>query len=161
MQGSRKGFPLPLLFAALAIIAVPGVALAQDMPPILAPPTVPEVPAKLAPVSPSAEAVIPPAAPVKQEHIAAVDHPTPAHHAAKSATVKKRLAAVHARRTAHHVAVNHVAIREPEPSMPPGSIVPPPGYYGPGPYEHLVYGGPPRGLYGGWGGYRGRYSYYP
>jgi hypothetical protein len=39
--------------------------------------------------------------------------------------------------------------------------VPPPGYYGPGPYRHLVYAGPPPGYYGGWAGYRGPYPDYP
>jgi hypothetical protein len=54
-----------------------------------------------------------------------------------------------------------VAARMLEPSLPPGMPVPPPGYYGPGPYQRLVYGGPPPSLYGGWGGYRGRPPFYP
>jgi hypothetical protein len=69
--------------------------------------------------------------------------------------------------------VQHVALRRseprsrvvvgvpPEPTIPLGTAVPPPGYFGPPPRERLVYGGPPPGLYGGWGGYRGRYPYYP
>ncbi len=71
----------------------------------------------------------------------------------------KRLAAARAHPTVTH----RVAVREPEPSFPPGAAVPPPPpYYGPGPYQRLVYGGPPPGIYGGWGGgYRGRYPYYP
>jgi hypothetical protein len=68
--------------------------------------------------------------------------------------------------------IRHLALRRPdanyprvatvpEPNLPPGTVVPPPGYYEPGFREHLVYGGPPPSPYGGWGGYRGRYPYYP
>jgi hypothetical protein len=183
MRRLRHGFSLPLLFALLAIGA-PGIAAAQDMPPILAPlAQPPEVSPKPtpAPIAPSAEATIPPAmpavpsGPAKKEHAAAVTRPTTAHHAAKPAVVKTRFAALVKRLAANHPhpVPQHVAVRQPEPSWaqaavvpepgfpPPGMAGPPPGYYGPGPRERLVYGGPPLGVYGGWGGYRGRYPYYP
>jgi hypothetical protein len=174
MRGSRGGFLSPLLFASLAIIAVPAAAAsAQDMPPILAPPVQPVMPAPPASVSPSAEAVIPPApavppaAPAKQDRAASVNHPTAAHHIAKSAAIKNKFAALTKRltTTAHaHRNVSHVAVSEPPPRpvFPPGAPVPPPGYfppspYQPGPYQQLVYGGPPRPFHAGWG----RYPYYP
>jgi len=170
MQGSREGLPLSLLFAFLAISAGPAAAVAQDMPPILAPLAPAAVaPANPALTSPSAEAVIPPAAPIpmaapaKPEHVAAVKHPATVHHSGKSRAVKTKFAALmkrltpayHARRFVTHVA----ATREREPSLPPGTLIPPPGYFSPPPHEHLVYGGPPPG-YPGWGPYRGRYPYY-
>jgi hypothetical protein len=190
MRRSRHGFSLPLLFALLALGA-PGIAAAQDMPPILAPlAQPPEASPKPtpAPITPSAEATIPPAVPAappvpaKKEHAAAVTHPTTVHHAAKPAAVKTRFAALMKRLAAAHAhsAPQHVALRQPEPSWaqaavvpepgfpPPGTVMPPPGYsgyygpgYSPGPRERLVYGGPPPGVYGGWVGYRGRYPYYP
>jgi hypothetical protein len=153
---------LGIFFALLAIAVVPELAAAQDMPPILAPPA-PAVMATPVPASPSAEAVIPPAmvappaATVGKKHVAAADHRLRVRHEAKTAAVKKRLTAAHARTTTHHI----VAFRAPERTLPAGMVVPPPGYYAPGPYERLVYGGPPRGLYNGWAGYRGRYPYYP
>lgn len=162
MQESRSGFSCRLLFASLAIIALTGVAEAQDMPPILAP-LAPEAMAPSPPLaSPSAEAVIShpaivhPAAPATKTHVVHADRPAKAHHAAKFAALIKRLAA-RPRPTIHHV-----ALKQPEPPpLPPGTVVPDPSYYPPGSYERLVYGVPPRGLYGGWGGYRGRYPYYP
>ena len=178
MRGSRSGFALALLFAFLAI-GVPGIAAAQDMPPILAPPlaTAPATPSiapKPQPIAPSAEAVVPPAAlspivkPIEKPHVAAVSHPPAAHQSAKFSALVKHLTTTHSRAETHHVAETHrVAARVTEPSLPsgPGMPVPPPGYYGPGygpgPYQRLVYGGPPPGRYGGWGGYRGRWSYYP
>jgi hypothetical protein len=162
MRGSRSGFALALLFAFL-VIGVPGIAAAQDMPPILAPlAAAPTLAPKPEPASPSAEAVIAPAAqtpmvkPVEKPHVAATAHPPVAHHNAKFAALVKHLTTAHPRAVTHHVAV-----RMPEPGLPPGIPVPPPGYYEPGPYQRLVYGGPPPGLYGGWGGYRGRLPYYP
>jgi hypothetical protein len=85
--------------------------------------------------------------------------------------LNKRLVVAH-EHAAEHAAIHHVALRRseprfptgavaPEPGMPYGTVVPPPGYYPPGPRERLVYGGPPPGIYGGWGGYRGRSPYYP
>jgi hypothetical protein len=174
MQASRNGFLWPLFFAYLVIIAVPATALAQDMPPILAPPAQPPAPVAPAPaVSPSAEVAIPPAvpptpaAPIKPEHTASVDHPAATHHNAKTASIKSKFAALTRRLTAAahaHRTVTHVAVREPQPQpvFPPGPPLPPPGYfppgpYQPGPYQQLVYGGPPRPIYGGWA----RYRYYP
>jgi len=176
MQRSRAGFSYPLLFALSAIIASPEIARAQDMPPIwtpLAPPPAaaapPPVAATPASVPPSAAAVVSPAVtvpsalPTVKKQVAAAGRPAKPRHAAKAsarqeakfAALTKRLTAVHA-----HPATRHVAVRAPEPTPPRGMIVPPPGYYyPPPPYEQLVYGGPPRGLYGGWGGYRGRYPY--
>ena len=146
-----------------------GVAGAQDMPPILAPVT--PAPVVSPSPSPSAEAVIPPApvatptaparvappiTPTRKAHVATVVRRAPSHHRAAWAALTKRLATARA-----HATTRHVALREPEPSFPPGTVVPPPSYYGPGPYQQLVYGGPPRGIYGGWGRYRGPYPYYP
>jgi hypothetical protein len=159
----------------LAIISVSGAAAAQDMPPILAPLTPPAKAAPdPAPAAPSAEAVIPPTAPVappvarpavppKPQHAAAAAHPTPAHRNAKPAVVKSKFAALMKQLGSPprgHRTVHRVASRKPEPSLPPGMVVPPPGDYAPPPYQRLVYGGPP-GAYGGWGGYRGRYPNYP
>jgi hypothetical protein len=178
MQGSRKGFASPLLFAFLTVGAS-GIAAAQDMPPILAPlAAAPAVAPKQAPITPSAEAVIPPAVlapavkPVDTPHVVALAHPPTAHHNAKFSALVKHLTTAHSRLETHHAAAPHhiaethrVAARVIEPSLPPGVPVPPPGYYepgyGPGPYQRLVYGGPPPGPYGGWGGYRGRLPYYP
>jgi hypothetical protein len=171
MQGSLAGFSCRLLFAFQAIIVSAGVAVAQDMPPVLAPLTVPAAsnPAPVSPsaqaaIPPAAQAVIPPAAPAvpatKPIHTAANHHAKDAkpHHPAKFAALAKRLAA-HSHPVTHHVAAAHVAAA---PALPPGAQVPPPGYYGPAPYQRLVYGGPPPGMYGGWGGgYRGRHPYYP
>jgi translation initiation factor IF-2 len=164
MQKSRSGFAWGLLFAVFTIV-VSAAAAAQDMPPILAPLT----PAPMAapvppPASPSAEATISPspaaapAKPAEQPHIAAAaPHAAPTHHRAKFAALPKRAA------TSHHPRGNdrRMAARRPAPALPPGMMVPPPGYYGPGPYRHLVYAGPPPGFYGGWGGYRGPYPDYP
>jgi hypothetical protein len=177
MQGSPKSFSSALLFAVLGVTVVPGMAAAQDMPPILAPLATPAVssnqtpPASSSPTQtpPSAEASIPPAlaarpaAPPKQEHVAAADHSTVTHHGAKSPAIKSKFAALTRRLTAAHAreVSHHVALRQFEPSFPQGTVMPPPGYYGPDARERLVYGGPPPGLYGGWGGYRGRYPYYP
>jgi hypothetical protein len=87
--------------------------------------------------------------------------PVALHHNAQFTALVKHLAAAHSHVVTHHI----VAARVIEPGLPPGTPVPPPGYfgpgYGPGPYQRLVYGGPPPGVYGGWGGYRGRWSYYP
>jgi hypothetical protein len=161
MQGSCNSFSLKFSFAVLAIIVTPAIAAAQDMPPILAPPVAPvaaSAPPPM-PVSPSAEAVIPPAAvgsaaPIGKPHVAAA---LPTHHSAKPVATKKHLAAARA-----HAATHRVALGAPERNFVPGTAVPPPGYYSPGPYQRLVYGGPPFGPYGGgWGGYRGRYRYYP
>jgi hypothetical protein len=172
MRGSRSGFALALLFAFLAIGAT-RIAAAQDMPPILAPlataPATPAVAPKPQPASPSAEATIPPAPqapivkPIEKPHVAATTRPLVTHNNAKFAALVKHLTTTHQHAPAsHHVAETHrVATRVIEPSLPPGMPVPPPGYYGPGPYQRLVYGGPPPGLYGGWGGYRGRPPFYP
>ena len=161
MQHLRAGFTLGLFFALLAI-GIPRIAAAQDMPPILAPLALPPVvSSQPTATSPSAVATIVPApvaapvTPAKKTHVAAVVRPVTTHRHAKSESAKKRFAAAHALAATHRVALKQSA-----PSFPPGSIVPPPGYYGPGPRERLVYGGPPPGIYGGWGGYRGRYSYY-
>jgi hypothetical protein len=169
MQLSPTGLAFRLLFALLAIVTVPGIAAAQDMPPILAPlASAAETPV---PASPSGQAVIPPiavvppVAPVSKKQLVAADHLTKSHRDAKSAARQEVKFAALTRRlsTAHaHPAAHRVAVRVPEPALQPGMVVPAPGYYPPGgPYEHLVYGGAPRGLYGGWGGYRGRYPYYP
>jgi len=158
MQRSPIGFSSIIFFAILAI-PLSGIAAAQDMPPILAPPApAPAVSSLPAPSSPAATAIIPPAAPAKKAQVATAVRP--ARHPVKSAAVKKRLAAAHTQAHAQTV-THHVAFRQPEPSLPAGMVVPPPGYYAPAPRERLVYGGPPPGLYGGWGGYRGRYPYYP
>jgi hypothetical protein len=168
MWGSRGDFALALLFALLAISA-PGIVAAQDMPPILAPlataPATPAVVPKPGPASPSAEVAIPPAAsapaasPVEKPHVVALTHAPVAQQNTRFTSLVKHLTAAHARAESHRVAARVV-----EPSLPPGMPVPPPSYYqpgyGPGPYQRLVYGGPPPGLYGGWG-YRGRWSYYP
>ena len=138
--------------------------MAQDMPPILAPLAPPVAAPAPMPASPSAQAIIPPVAvvaplkPSVKPHVASAAHPATAHHRAKFAALMKRLTAARAQAATHRV-----ALRQSEPSLPPpGTIVPPPGYYASGPRERLVYGGPPPGVYGGWGGYRGRYpSYYP
>src|SRR5215469_2105689 len=169
MEETRNGFICRVLIAAFSV-ALCGTAAAQDMPPILVPlapaPAVAPTPPPPAPISPSAEAVVPPApivAPIKpaeRPQIAAVQHSPAARHHAKVALAKKRPAAPR-----HVVAVEHrFAARSPQPSLPAGMPVPPPGYYdpgyGPGPYRHLVYAGPPPGFYGGWG-YRGPYPDYP
>jgi hypothetical protein len=178
MRGSPSGFASALLFAVL-VIGAPGIAAAQDMPPVLAPlavaPTAPAVGSKpVAPAAPSAEAAIPPAAPapVDKPHVVALTHPPVAHQNTKFTALVKRLTTAHSRMETHHVAGTHhpvethhiVAARMLEPSPPPGMPVPPPGYYepgyGPGPYQRLVYSGPPPSFYGGWG-YRGRPPFYP
>lgn len=170
MQASRAGLPCSLLFALSAIIVSPQIARAQDMPPIwtpVAPPPAATAPATPAVSAPSAQAAVPPAViappappPAKKQVVAArATKPRPeakvaaARRQAKFAALTKRLtAAVHA-----HPAPRRVVAAAPEPALPRGAIVPPPGYYyPPAPYEQLVYGGPPRG---GWGGYRGRYPY--
>jgi len=107
--------------------------------------------------------VAPSAVPARKVHVAATARPRAATHRAKFAELIRRLAATHPHPATAHVVPRQsefVAIAPPEPRFPPGMVVPPPGYYGPGPREHLVYGGPPRGLYG-WGGYRGPNPYYP
>jgi hypothetical protein len=168
MYRSPIGFLIKLFFAFLAIIAAPQFAVAQDMPPILAPLAAPmAVAPNPEPTSPSAEAIIPPAvvkspAVPTMSHVAAVDHPKAARHLEKTGAAKNKFAALMKRlAAAHHGAVHHLANGAPEPNFPRGTIVPPPDYYASGPYQHLVYGGPPMGVYGGWGGYRGRYPYYP
>ncbi len=174
MQRSPIGFPLRLLFALLAI-GLPGVAAAQDMPPVLAPLATPPAASPSPPPAPVATAVIPPArvvvaSPVtaKKPRIVAAVHPAPTHHRVKIAALNKRLAVAHEHAAIHHVALRRseprfprMAAAVPEPGIPYGTVVPPPGYYAPGPRERLVYGGPPPGIYGGWGGYRGRSPYYP
>ena len=173
MQGLRGSFISALLLAFLSI-SLSRIAAAQDMPPILAPlapaPTASPSPA---PASPSAEAaiapapreqavivplkaVVPPAHAVASAHVAAAPHSASGHHTDKFAALMKRLSAAHA----HPATTHHVAMRQAEAGLPRGTAVPPPGFYGPSPYERLVYGGPPPNLYGGWG-YRGRYPYYP
>jgi hypothetical protein len=168
MRSSSYGFSYSLLFAFLAITAVPGIAAAQDMPPILAPPAA----AKPDPGPPLAAVVTPPAvvaspvAPAAKVHTAVAapaakpphEAKASAHHDAKFAALIKRLAVAHA-----HPATHRVAVASPNPVPPaPGTVVPPPGYFPPaGPYQRLVYGGPPPAFYRGWGGYRGRYPYYP
>jgi len=177
MQRSPIGFPLRLLFALLAI-GLPGIAAAQDMPPVLAPLTTPPAASPSPLPAPVATAVIPPAQVVvappvlaKKPRIVAAAHPAPAHHRVKTAALNKRLVVAHEHAT-EHAAIHRVALRRseprfptvaaaPEPGIPYGTAVPPPGYYAPGPRERLVYGGPPPGIYGGWGGYRGRSPYYP
>jgi hypothetical protein len=155
MEGTRNGFICGVLIAAF-IVTLCGTAAAQDMPPILAPlapaPVVAPAPPSV-PVSPSAEAVLPPAA--EKAQVAAVPHALAAHHHAKVALAKKQP-------LPHHIVSgeHRVAVRPPEPALPTGMPMPPPGYYGPGPYRHLVYAGPPPGFYGGWG-YRGPYPDYP
>jgi hypothetical protein len=115
-----------------------------------------------APTSPSAEAIIPPAvvaaptAPAPAGHAASAVPPARPAHGVKSAAAKKKLALARLRAAVHRVALARL-----EPPVPMGAVVPPPGYYPPGPYARFVYGGPPRGLYGGWSGYRGHYPYYP
>jgi len=169
------------LFAFLVV--APGIAAAQDMPPILAPlaaaPTVPAVaPKPVAPAAPSAEAAIPPAAPapVDKPHVVALTHPPVPHQNTKFTALVNHLTTAHSRVETHHVAAHvaathhavethHiVAARMLEPSPPPGMPVAPPGYYGPGygpgPYRRLVYSGPPPSFYGGWG-YGGRPPFYP
>ncbi|HVH79337.1 MAG TPA: hypothetical protein VM782_08100 [Stellaceae bacterium] len=141
------------------------------MPPILAPlakPAAPVTAAKPAPApeaaSPSAEAAIPP------KPIATPAEPKPAAKPAVAAAARSRPMVHHARKLAalvnrlsRHAPLAHhrVVARAPGPSLPPGMVVPPPGYYGPGPYRHLVYAGPPPGYVGRWGGYRGPYPDYP
>jgi hypothetical protein len=168
MQDLRGSFSLSLLLAVSAIIWIPNSSRAQDMPPILAP-IAPPTPAaqNAAPASPSAEAVIPPAvaaappASASKQRVALTDQPKVAQKAAKAAAMKHKFAALMKKLAPAHVhpVTHRVAIDEPPPGFPPGALVPPPGYYPPGPRERLVYGGPPRGPYGGWGGYR--YPYYP
>lgn len=163
MRCSRSSVISSVFFAFL-VIGAPQLASAQDMPPILAPP-VPAPAPQPAPAPPSAQAIIPPAAAPKPQ-IANVVHPNSSaamsHRTEtvaekrKFAALLKRLAAAH-RESAHHEAVRRVAVHEVVPGLPPGAMVPPPAYYPPGPYQRLVYGGP----YGGWGGYRRPYPYYP
>jgi len=164
MRRSQSGFIVSVLFAFLAILAA-RLAMAQDMPPILAPLDPPTAPAP-ATASPSAEAVIPPAAvvPAKKPQVAAVKPPeSPSHHVATAAEKKKfaallrRLAQAH-HETAHRTTVRRVVVvHETRPDLPPGTILPAPGYYPSGPYyQRLVYAGP----YRGWDGFRRPYSYY-
>ena len=155
------------VFFAFSVLGAPQLVSAQDMPPIFVPPA-PAPQATPAPVSPSAQAVIPPAAAPKPQ-IANVVHPSSSPAAShrvetaaekrKFATLLKKLAAAH-RETAHHETVHRVAARETVPGLPPGAMVPPPDYYSPGPYQRMVYGGP-YAYGGGWGGYRRPYPYYP
>src|SRR5579863_7522586 len=163
MQGVRSGFSFALLFALLAIGDAGG-AWAQDMPPLPAPLTpAPAVEANPAPApeakpaSPSAEAAIPPvpaastpiAKPADAPHVVALAHPRPApHRSAKFAALVRRLTATHTRSTAarhdhESTTTRHVALRPPQRSLPPGMSLPPPGFYGPAPYQQLVYAGPP------------------
>jgi hypothetical protein len=174
MQGLRRSFVSALLFALLTMVAS-RMAAAQDMPPILAP-LAPAAAPSSPPVSPSAEAAIPPklterpaVVPLKisppavlppahataSVRVAAAPHNASGHHTDKFAALMKRLSVAHA-----HPATHRVVVQQVEPSLPRGMPMPPPGYYGPSPYEHLVYGGPPPSVYGGWG-YRGRSPYYP
>jgi hypothetical protein len=167
MRRSQTGFIVSMFFAFLAIL-VPRLAAAQDMPPILAPldpPTTP-APAASSAAAPSAEAVIPPAAvaPAKRPQVAAVRPPeSPSHHVATAAENKKFAALLKRLAQAHHEAAHRetvrrvVVVHETRPDLPPGTVVPAPGYYPPGPYyQRLVYAGP----YRGWGGFRGPYPYY-
>jgi len=173
MRRPRFCFILSIFFALLAIVAARPLA-AQDMPPIFGTPEQPAESAKPAPampsqVSASAPAVIPPAAtaalaaPVEKPTVAVIGHlAPPRRHVAtpaekkKFAALTKRLVPTH-RETLHHEVARRVVAHETRPDLPPpGMVVPPPGYYPPGPYSHLVYGGP----YHGWGGFRGPYSYY-
>lgn len=171
-----------MLFALLAIAGTRP-ALAQDMPPILAPLDLPKasVAAPSPGSAPSAEAVIPPAAavPAIKPQAAIARPPAPDHHVAaatqkKFAALLKRLSpsdhkAVNqktaAQKSRDHEAVRHVATAhetaptaaEAARALPPGTVVMgPPGYYQPSPYRRLVYAGP----YGGWGGGRHPYPYY-
>ncbi len=172
MRRSHIGFISSMFFAFLAIVAAMRPAAAQDMLPIFGTPEQPAETVKpataLSPqVSPSAQAVIPPApmtaraAPEKRPAVAATEHSAPPHrHLAtaaekkKFAALMKKLASAH-REVVHHATGHPVAAREPD--LPPGTIIPPPGYYPPGPlYQRLVYAGP----YRGWGGFRGPYPYY-
>jgi hypothetical protein len=162
MRASRIGLSCRLLFAFFAIIAAPSLAAAQDMPPILAPLAPAAVASNPTPPVPSAQAVIPPAVVepgARVDKHAGTDHPANPHHEAKAAARQNaRFTALTKRLAAHaHPVTHRVAVRGPEPALPPGAVVPPPGYYPTGPYERLVYGGPPRGPYGGWGGYWERY----
>jgi hypothetical protein len=179
MQRSRAGFSLALFFASLAIW-LPGVAAAQDMPPVLAPsppspvaapnPTPSPAPRVTATVPRAAAAIAP--LPPKKPAVVAATHPAPVHRTIKTASLTRRPPAGRDRLADRgHTAVQHVALRRseprsrfvvgapPEPTIPLGTVVPPPGYFGPPLRERLVYGGPPPGIYGGWGGYRGRYPY--
>jgi len=142
------------------------------MPPIFGTPdhpaaTVKPAPATPAQISPSAQAVIPPASTTAQSSlekrpaIAAIEHPAPPRRHVTTAAEKNRFAALMRKlvsahhETAHHETVHRVVVREPD--LPPGTVVPPPGYYPLGPYyQRLVYAGP----YRGWGGFRGPYPYY-
>lgn len=163
-----------MLFAFLAI-AVTRPAAAQDMLPIFGMPNQPAAvvtPAPTAPpqVSPSAQAVIPPASttaravPEKRPAVAAIEQAAPPHRHVVTAAEKKKFAALMKklvpahRETPHRETVHRVVVHETRPGFPPaGTVVPPPGYYPPGPYyQRLVYAGP----YGGWGGFRGSYPYY-
>jgi hypothetical protein len=177
MLRAQLSFITSMLFAFLVIVA-PRLTLAQDMPPILAPPVLPNAaPATPSPASPSAEAAVPPAvAPtVKRPQVAIAKRPAvTANHRVATAAEKKKFAALLKRlspadkKTEYHEAIRHVAAHEtvrrvavhetvPPPRMlPPGMVIAPPSYYGPGPYQRLVYAGP----YGGWGGFRRPYPYY-
>lgn len=175
----QSSFITSMLFAFLAI-AVPRLTLAQDMPPILAPPVLPKAaptPAMPSATSPSAQAAIPPAvAPTMKRPPVVIAKRTAAatNHHLSTAAEKKKFAALLKRlspgekkavyrETVRHVAahetVRRVAVHEtvtPPSMLPPGTVIAPPGYYGPGPYQRLVYAGP----YGGWGGFRRPYPYY-
>jgi len=157
------------VFFALLVIGLPQLASAQDMPPILAPPA-PTPQATPAPVSPSAQAVIPPRATAPtatttkpQQQAVAVPHRAAANHRVASLAEKKRFTALLRRlAAAHRENPPRVLVHVPGPNLPPGAVVPPPSYYPPGPYQRLVYGGPyGGGPYSGWGGYRRPYPYYP
>jgi hypothetical protein len=172
MRRSLASFISSMLFAFLAIAVTRPVA-AQDMLPIFGMPDQPAAavtPTTPPQVSPSAQAVIPPAvvappALSKKAQVAAVKPATaaPQHRVATAAEKKKfaalikKLVPAH-RETAHHETVRRVVVHETRPDLPlPGTVVAPPGYYPPGPYyQRLVYAGP----YGGWGGFRGPYPYY-
>lgn len=172
MPRSRVGFSLPILIALLAI-GVARSAAAQDMPAIFGSPDLPAAtvakpaPANPAPVPPSAQATIAPlptvpAPPARKPQIVAVKRPMVAPHRHVAAAAEKRKFAELMRKLApppRHETVHRVVVREVRHELPPGTrVAPPPGYYGPGPYARLVWGGP-RGPYG-WGGYPRPYPYY-
>lgn len=169
MWRSHLGFILPMLFA-FSVIAMPLEATAQDMPPILAPLTVPEAtPASHAAASATAaphgsiavEAAIPPAAivppaPTRKPEGASAEHlSATAHHAEtpvqkkKFAALLKRLAQAHRdqvhRDQVHHETAHHETARREPPHRvvvrePPSG--PPPGSVVPPPGYY-----PPPGPY--------------
>lgn len=162
------GFAFKLLFASLVVGAL-GAAAAKGVAPIAAafvgPP--PAAEPKLTPViTPTAEAAIPPAVAspkaankpvtIPDKPVTVADKPVtvgaaarrPARHAARFSSLMKRLTT-----TRTHAVKTPVA-------APPRTPMPPPGFAETGPYQRLVYGGPPPGPFGGWG-YRDRYFYYP